>query len=670
MNIRYINKSPPHTIYNSSMDEIIISDQDFDRLWQEAAAEVAVKCIKHKSLRSKNHHPVDPKECRRSSLPLPKRKSQSQRSASKHENDAAAAVASSSKKSSRSRRNSTSALELKRRQESNRNPQKPPLSPVVTGEESNSTNTSISAVNSISGSERGGKPRRRSSVSKVPSLPSFPDMSKLTIHGREDLTVSDLSALDLVPSSKTSKTNLMDGSVSSLTSAFSGFDSVYTGRSQGKQITFNGSSSRSINSSSTPEADTNKKNNTAAQAEAAKYVLQMDKKVESSQQHQQQQQLVFEIPTTFEVKGHKEHHKQSTGLVLSFGKNNEKDAVMVKEISPTSLFVGTSLKSGQEVLMINSLRVKCPKQAAKIMKSLSGDLAMYVSEGTRAPGMKYIRVRVGHEKKKGSNVRLKPYEDVERLLQATKDITLETQSNGLVRVAHVDPSGMFRKDLRSGDIVLTVNGTLIKDDEGWKKLILETASHGVICMLIYSMADLVKGLVNQLLPSWECAWKSDMEVSISMARKLEGEAKNDVVSFSLLWSADWVCECNQSDEEAVYKSEILPSLEKINWATSLVIKSFVEVSGVQHKQSTFFDVSNATDRTAEATDDESSYSDQKARESQQLTDITIEAVTDDDSDEFGQRLAPRRGTFNETSSLGKSFMHEIHVDDDSSFEEC
>lgn len=651
------------------MDEIIISDQDFDRLWQEAAAEVAVKCIKHKSS-SKNHHPVvDPKERRRSSLPLPKRKSQSQLSASKHVNGAAAAaVASSSKKSSR--RSSTSALELKRRQESNRNPQKPPLSPVVTEEESSSTNnTSISAVNSISGSERGVEPRRRSSISKVPSLPSLPDMSKLTIHGREDLTVSDLSALDLVPSSKTSKTNLMDGSVSSLTSAFSGFDSVYTAReSQGKQIILNGNSSRSINSSSTPEADTNKKNNKAAQAEAAKYVLQMDKKVESSQQHQQQQQLVFEIPTTFEVKGHKEHHKQSTGLVLSFGKNNEKDAVMVKEISPTSLFVGTSLKSGQEVLMINSLRVKCPKQAAKIMKSLSGDLAMYVSEGTRAPGMKYIRVRVGHEKKKGSNVRLKPGEDMERLLQATKDITLETQSDGLVRVARVDPSGMFRKDLRSGDIVLTVNGTLIQDDERWKKLILETASRGVICMLVYSMADLVKGLVNQLLPSWESAWKSDTEVSISRARKLEGEAKNDVVSFSLLWSADWVCECNQSDEEAVYKSEILPSLEKINWATSLVIKSFVEVSGVQHKQSTLFDVSNATDRTAEATDDESSYSDQKARESQQLIDPAIEAVTDADSDE---RRAPRRRIFKETSArLGKSFMHEIHADDDSSFEEC
>jgi type II secretory pathway component PulC len=601
--------------------------------------------------------------------------------ASKHENDAAAAaaaaaaaVASSSKESSRSRRNSTSALELKRRQESNRNPQKPPLSPpVVTEEESNSTNTSISAVNSISGSERGGEPRRRSSVSKVPSLPSLPDMSKLTIHGREDLTVSDLSALDLVPSSKTSKTNVMDGSVSSLTSAFSGFDSVYTAReSQGKQIILNGNSSRSINSSSTPEADTNKKNNKAAQAEAAKYVLQMDKKAESSQQHQQQQQLVFEIPTTFEVKGHKEHHKQSTGLVLSLGKNNEKDAVMVKEISPTSLFVGTSLKSGQEVLMINSLRVKCPKQAAKIMKSLSGDLAIYVSEGTRAPGMKYIRVRVGHEKKKGSYVRLKPDEDMERLLQATNDIILETQSDGLVRVARVDPSGMFRKDLRAGDIVLTVNGTLIQDEEGWKKLILETASHGVICVLIYSMADLVKGLVNQLLPSWESAWKSDTEVSISRARQLEGEAKNDVVSFSLLWGADWVCECNQSDEEAVYKSEILPSLEKINWATSLVIKSFVEVSGVQYKQSTFFDVSNATDRTAEATDDESSFSDQKARESQQLTDPTIEAVTDDDdSDELGQRRAPRRGAFNETSArLGKSFMHEIHADDDSSFEEC
>ena len=95
------------------------------------------------------------------------------------------------------------------------------------------------------------------------------------------------------------------------------------------------------------------------------------------------------------------------------------------------------------------------------------------------------------------------------------------------------------------------------------------------------------------------------------------------------------------------------------------------MSGVQQKQSTCFDVSNATDRTAEATDDESSYSDQKARESQQLIDPAIEAVTDDDSDELDQRRAPRRGTFNETrAKLGKSFMHEIHADDDSSFEEC
>lgn len=641
----------------------VIPDEDFDRLWDEAVEEAAAKKSIAKQRKSHgSNREVD-------KLPKLSKSSRSSNHPPKQSNRIRQQLPSQSDESHSSR------------------PVHKPLEPaVVTDAESKSKITdsssnsvprqrSLTRSNSIESSSR-EMPRRRSSISRVPSLPSLGDMSKHNMYGREDLSaLSYLSPLELPGG----RTRSMDESVTSLFSGFSEFESVSTqeqshaSETRRKRITKTRSKSRS------PTRGAKKQqSNGDAQQEAAKYILEAEPS----------ERLLFEIPATFEVKGHKDNRNQSTGLVLSYGKGkNETGTVMVKEISPTSLFASTRLKSGHEILMINSHRVKCPQQAAKIMKSLGGDVTMYVSEGTRAPGMKYVRVKVGSEKKmNGSTSRstasssskssaMSMEDTIDRSLRsAAKDVTLVTQS-GLVRVARVDPHGAFRKNLKVGDVVITVNGTLVADEEEAKEQLLDTVNDEVMCMLIYSMADLCKGLINQLLPGWKSSWASEVEVTLS----------RDDVSFSVVWRDDWVCECNHSDEEAVYDSYIQPALEKMNWATSLVINSLVEASGVKYKQSALDVDCNTCTATSGPTSEESTGSNDESggpagcepKESRQKSDPSIEAHTDDDDVSGESRHAPteilQESTKSERPSVepGKSLYFELHGgDDDSSYEQC
>ena len=380
----------------------------------------------------------------------------------------------------------------------------------------------------------------------------------------------------------------------------------------------------------------------------------------------EQQQLQFEIPTIFEVKGHKETRNQSTGLVLTFGRENDTGTVVVKGVSPTSLFANTRLKSGHEILMINSHRVKSPQQAAKIMKSLSGDVTIYVSEGTRAPGMKYIRVKAGSKKMMNGRT---VYID-RSLHSAAKDVTLVTRNDRLVRVSHVDHDGAFSKNLSAGDVVITVNGTLVQNDEEAMKLLLDTTNHGIVCMLVYSMANLCKGLIDQLLPGWKRWWVSEAEVTVS----------RDNVSFSIVWRDDWVCDCNHYDEEAVYNSDIQPAIGKINVATSFVINSIIDASEVQRKQIALDADCNTCTATAdptteESTDNESDKAGHEPDASRQVTDPSIEEGSDN-GDVSGESGHAPTETLQESSKSKRPPMHksslylELNGDDECSVEDC
>ena len=101
----------------------------------------------------------------------------------------------------------------------------------------------------------------------------------------------------------------------------------------------------------------------------------------------------FSIPVIIQISAYKDTPERLTGLVLSLNRGNEIGTVMVKDITPTSIFAHTPLRPGHEILTINKSRVKCPQRAAKIMRSLSGEVKLLVSEGGRPMGTRYIRVR-------------------------------------------------------------------------------------------------------------------------------------------------------------------------------------------------------------------------------------------------------------------------------------
>mmetsp|Transcript_11837 Transcript_11837/g.18180 ORF Transcript_11837/g.18180 Transcript_11837/m.18180 type:complete len:660 (-) Transcript_11837:66-2045(-) len=657
----------------------VITDEDFDRLWDEAVAEAAVKKIKQqlknqsrkvdqlpergKGLRyAPSTKQQRPTYKRHNSLQLG-RKSKTgnelprNRSSESIRNDLANRRRSdySSHRSdysdqSRRRSSESNSHDLNRRRTSASR-----IGHDLLRRTSSSTEAKNSQTRRRSSSESKGQKssessdheidRRRSTMSRVPSLPSLKEFSKDTVRGREGLSKDKLQRRDGLSAVEPAGNTMspVDDQSSSVVSGFSGYESVSENRrKQRGQLRPNGRS---------PTRDAKEQIHIeGGQQEVVNYVMEVE-----------QQRLLFDIPKTFEVKGHKENRDQSTGLVLSFGLENDAGTVMVKEISPTSLFANTRLKAGDEMLMINSHRVKSPQQAAKIMKSLGGDVTIYVSEGTRAPGMKYVRVKAGMKKIVNGHVKD----------SAIEDVTFVTQTNGLVRVAQVDPGGVFSKNLGAGDAVITVNGTLVQNEEEAKKRLLDTMNHGVICMLVYSMANLCQGLIDQLFPSWKRSWVSELEVTLS----------RDNVSFSVVWRDDWVCECNHSEDEDVYNSDILPAIGKMNLATSFVIKSIIEASEAQRKQiSLLADCKTGTattdPTTEETTENESDEAGSELEETHEVTDPPTEKGSDicDVNGESGP--APTE-TLEESSKSkrlpvqeGNSLSLELDDGDESSVEEC
>ncbi len=638
----------------------VISDEDFDRLWDEAVAEAAVKKIKQQLKNQSRNREVEHFQERNRGLrytPATKQRPSYRRQSSEKLARTRNTLQLPRNRSSGSIRNG----ELVRRRASdfsgqssrrtselnNLHPRRSSASRIghdLLRRNSSSNNSKIvqtrlrsssESMTRKSSSESSGdhEMRRHSSVSRVPSLPRLTELSKDDmVHKRE----GPFSTLE--PPTD-------ESSISSLVSGFSGYESVPEHRR--KQI----GGLRRKSRSPTREVEEQIQNESVHE-EVANYVLEG----ESSEQ----QQLLFDIPKTFEVKGHKENRNQTTGLVLSFGLENDTGTVMVKEISPTSLFANTRLKAGDELLMINSHRIKSPQQAAKIMKSLRGDVTIYVSEGTRAPGMKYVRVKAGMQKIVNGHMKDSVVEDV----------TFVTQNNGLVRVASVDHRGVFSKTLSAGDAVITVNGTLVQNEEEAKKQLLDTMNHGVICMLIYSMANLCQGLIDQLFPFWKRFWVSALEVTLS----------RDDVSFSIVWRDDWVCECNHSNDEDVYRSDIHPAIGKINLATSFVINSLIEASEAQRKRKQISDAecNTGTATTDPTTDNESDEegSGNELEETHEVTDPPIEKEGSDIGDASGES-GPAPTASEESSKSkrppvqeGNSLPLQLDEGDESSIEDC
>lgn len=172
---------------------------------------------------------------------------------------------------------------------------------------------------------------------------------------------------------------------------------------------------------------------------------------------------------TFEVT--KQNPDQPAGLFLKKAKNG---AVIVHSIKPTSIFCGNNdrdkdLVTGQEVLSVNEKRVNDPKMAASLICQAKERLSLRVSTIERQRGFLYCQVkrRLGRDASKnhqhGKSTEAKDH-GIRFVTTSVDGVRRGTVTEGLVRVSHIDPNGLFStlhpmNRLRMGSIVLTVNGT-------------------------------------------------------------------------------------------------------------------------------------------------------------------------------------------------------------------
>jgi len=181
------------------------------------------------------------------------------------------------------------------------------------------------------------------------------------------------------------------------------------------------------------------------------------------------------LPTIKSYKVSKKRTDEPAGLFLTKAKNG---AVLVHSLSPESLFRATPLHPGQEVLSVNEKRVNDPKMAATLITQAKRALSLRVSTVERSRGFQYCQVKRKNKDKstpvvdpqnpgskstkRSSNA--PSHHGVRFVTTSVDGVRRGTITEGLVRVSHIDPHGLFANShpmnrLRVGGIILTVNGT-------------------------------------------------------------------------------------------------------------------------------------------------------------------------------------------------------------------
>lgn len=283
-----------------------------------------------------------------------------------------------------------------------------------------------------------------------------------------------------------------------------------------------------------------------------------------------QQTPLFSLPTILSISSFKESKDQLSGLVISRDAGCE---VVVRKISPTSIFAETRLRQGQEILTINNRRVKCPLRATTIVKSINGEVNFLVSEGKKPPGTKYVKAKI--EKREGADC--VSLQSVDAHINGL-GITLEPGGKGLARVSRIAEGGVFdTTQLCEDDVILAINGEYAQN----LKIVMESLrlfyeKGGVAILLVYSMIDLRLGLVDRIIKSpWETLWHANCrEATISRKTALDNEHS---VSFNLVFREDWSCELLPSESCHALASdttEIHLAIKELNDAIALVVSSW------------------------------------------------------------------------------------------------
>lgn len=264
------------------------------------------------------------------------------------------------------------------------------------------------------------------------------------------------------------------------------------------------------------------------------------------------------LPLVKSFKVIKQSPDEPAGLFLTKAKNG---AVLVHSLSSGSLFRGTNLCPGHEVLSVNEKRVNNPKMTASLITQARGQLVLRASEAGRPRGFLYCQVK---RKEKAGAVGMGGTAHGLRFVTTNVDGVKRgnPNSDGLVRVSAVDPNGLFSKShplnrLRVGSIILTVNGTPTTSGR-------EALEH------IMSSKHLV-----EVLHCDERVWREDWLWS-GLEEAEGGEKKSPQEMMKLVFgkdrfavSSEWSREWNEEQDDVILRKK------GANWAFRLIFNGGV-----------------------------------------------------------------------------------------------
>ncbi|KAL3815792.1 hypothetical protein ACHAXA_001686 [Cyclostephanos tholiformis] len=320
---------------------------------------------------------------------------------------------------------------------------------------------------------------------------------------------------------------------------------------------------------------------------------------------------------------------EPVGLFLTKSKNG---AVLVHSLSPESPFLRLSsnpLSPGQEILSVNEKRINDPKMAARIITHAKKHLSLRVSTVKRGRGFMYCQVKrknngcdaeeimgdgvvaaastgtntmsetdgratvvlqpfsgmMGVGKRMGTVNSVRPFHPGVRFVTTSVDgVRRGMATEGLVRVSHIDPDGLFASsshmNLRVGGIVLTVNGTPVTNGKAALDAVM--GSRQLIEILHCDERF------------WRDAWVKDGLKHVLSEAKMEqggGDAKIDTSNnsadgdndkqlsdskSSVVWDLEWLA---SSEEVILRKKRIEVGNDNVsdtpNYAFRLVFKNDV-----------------------------------------------------------------------------------------------
>lgn len=250
---------------------------------------------------------------------------------------------------------------------------------------------------------------------------------------------------------------------------------------------------------------------------------------------------------------------------------------------------GNDLRPDDEVLLINSHRVRNPKLAAQMIKNTtSGRLTVVASRGRRTDGMSHCLAKISNDNNCRRSAAAGGGEGGRGELEGWGFHGLRCRSTNdglLTRISRLsrDGGGPFAKiGLEIGDVILSVDGRVVRRADDVRRLLLgivnpnedgvcgSSSGIRVVALLVYSMWDLRRRVLRETLGlggkgdkwwiSYSYEWKSS---SSSNYHEDAGEGgDNDrgeeeyavlrlpdtTVTFRLDFDVDGTCSCREPFE--------------------------------------------------------------------------------------------------------------------------